>query len=352
MGFRYDRGARAMSVYDIAVIGAGAAGSLAAVRAAQCGAKVALIERNDRIGRKILLTGNGRCNITNSADLETFVDRFAERGPFLRTALYAFFNRELLELFSAKGLEFREEVGGCFFPVTDTASSVISVLMEYLAQFHVDVIYGMRVTGVRQQAGGFLVEGCGCPGIEAHRIILACGGGTYRTTGTTGDGYLIAQKLGHLVIAPRPALVPLVTSDQWVREVQGVSLKEVEASLAGNKKIAGRGDMLFTHFGISGPLALNISGMVVERLAAERTVGLRIDLKPGERVEEVDAELGRIFKIHGAAELKTVMKSILTQRLVPIILNLAGIDAARRASQVANVERRRLAALLKGLPLT
>ena len=341
-----------MVEYDIAVVGAGPAGMMAAIRAGELNKKVLLLEKNDSAGKKILITGKGRCNITNSAKIDVFIDRFGKTGQFLRTALSAFSNEDLMEFFASRGLELKTERQGRVFPATDSARSVTDLLTECLKEKKVDIIYKARLEEIKKD-GGYFTLACGPGGFRAKKVILATGGASYRDTGSSGEGFQIAKKLGHAVIALKPGLVPLKTKEEWVKELQGLTLKNVRITFAaGKKKIhSDVGEVLITHFGVSGPMVLDMSEKVVSLLDEHKEVGLFIDLKPGIKAEEMEDKLLKDFKDHGGKDIKNMLSGLLPLRLVPIVVKLAGINANKKVHQIGRDERRALARALKALPL-
>ncbi|MDP2929704.1 MAG: NAD(P)/FAD-dependent oxidoreductase [Candidatus Omnitrophota bacterium] len=342
-----------MNKYDIAVIGAGAAGSMAAIRAGQLNKRVVLLEKNELIGKKILMTGRGRCNLTNSGKLDTFIEKFGKPGQFLRTAFYAFSNEDLMDFFKANGLELKVERQGRVFPATDNARSVTHVLENCLKENRVDVRYKARIREIRKGDGNFILDTFESQ-IAAKKVILATGGASYKDTGSTGDGFQVAQNLGHEILPLSPGLVPLKTKDAWVKEVQGLTLKNIRlVFIAGKKKIISQvGELLFTHFGVSGPLILDLSGELIHLLEREKEISLLIDLKPGIESEEMKEKLLKEVKEHGGREIKTMLASALPLRLAPLILKLTNIDLHKKMHQMNKDERLKLAKILKELPLT
>ncbi len=342
-----------MNSYDIAVIGAGAAGSMAAIRAGQSGKRVVLLEKNEMIGKKILMTGRGRCNLTNSGKLDTFIEKFGRPGQFLRNAFYAFSNEDLMDFFKLKGLELKSERQGRVFPLTGTARSVTQVLEKCLGENKVDVRYKSRIRELIKDGGKFMLHTDGGT-VTAGKVILATGGASYKDTGSTGDGFQIAQRLGHSILPLKPGLVPLKTKETWVKEVQGLTLKNIRLYfVAGKKKIASEvGEMLFTHFGVSGPLILDLSADIVRLLSEEGRMSLFIDLKPGIDKSEMDDKLLREIKEHGGREIKTMLAGTVPLKLAPLILKLVEIDLHKKVHQMNKDDRRRLTRILKELPLT
>lgn len=342
-----------MAEYDIAVIGAGPAGMMAAIRAGQLNKKVALLEKNNSAGKKILMTGKGRCNITNSGKIDLFIEKFGKTGQFLRTAFSVFSNEDLIGFFESKGLELKTERQGRVFPANDSARSVADVLLKCLKDSNVDMVYKARVKGIKKDKEGFVID-TGSGAITAKKVILATGGASYSQTGSSGEGFQIAKGLGHIIVPLRPGLVPLKAKEDWVKDLQGLTLKNVSVTfIAGKKRITSDvGEMLFTHFGVSGPLILDSSGDIVSLLDAYKEVVLLIDLKPGIKAEEMEEKLLKDFKEHGGKEIKNMLLGILPLRLVPVIIRSAGINAGKKVNQIGRDERRALARALKGLSLT
>jgi hypothetical protein len=348
------------AAYDIAVIGAGAAGAMAAIRAGQLKKRVVIIERNDAIGKKVLITGKGRCNLTNTTGMDAFISNFGRQGEFLRTAFFTFFNEDLMEFFRSNGLEVKVERQGRVFPSTDSARSVVEVLKKCLDANGVDILFNVRLTGIHKIEGRFRLEIDGREPVEAARVIVATGGASYAATGSTGDGYAIAEKLGHTIIPLSPGLVPLKTKEAWVKDLQGLGLENIRISFeCGRKKIISEiGELMFTHFGVSGPLVLDLSARVLAMMEERKKrnepaeADLRIDLKTGLTAEHMDMRLLREFKARGKMHFKNIMKDFLPQRLIDIFIKVSGISAEREGNQMTAKERATLVRLFKGLPLT
>jgi len=344
----------AEEIYDIAVIGGGPAGSMAAICAGQLKKNVVLIERNNSLGKKILLSGRGRCNITNTAPVERFMEKFGEKGHFLKPAFYSFFNQDLIEFFESKGLKLKIERQGRIFPVTDMAHSIVEVLKGCLEENNVRIFYNIRLLNLERMAGLFLLELEGNKRMKARKVVLATGGASYKITGSTGDGFRIAEKLGHTIVPLRPALVPLKTKELWVKDLQGLTLKNIRITFECGKKeiVSDIGELLFTHFGVSGPLVLDLSGQIVHFLEKHPEIGLLIDLKPGLRPEQLEKRLLTEFNTGGKTKIKNIMKSLLPHRLIPIFIGLSGIELQKRGNQISHKERQLIRDLLKALPLT
>lgn len=339
----------------IITIGAGAAGLMAAGQAASMGAEVLLLEKKERPGRKIAISGKGRCNLTNVENVGDFIQNYPGNGRFLHGILREFDNIKLREFFSNYGVETKVERGGRVFPVSDDAEQIVEALLKYNMDAGVElasrktveeiVLDESGVSGVRLSNGEVL---------KAKAVIVCAGGGSYPGTGSTGDGYRIAKKLGHKVIPPRPSLVPLRTFEDWVKEVQGLSLRNVEASLwyGGKKQKTEFGEMLFTHFGVSGPIILTLSRWAGEALARGEKVELSINLKPALTTEQLDQRIQRDFKKFANKQFKNSLEEILPKSMIPVIIQLSKIPPDQVVNQISREDRKYLVSLLQGLRLT
>ena len=343
-----------MIIYDIAVVGAGPAGIMAAIRAGQLGRKVALIERNAGLGAKLMITGKGRCNITNSADLDAFIKKFGKKGEFLRTAFFDFSNQDLIEFFKARGLELKTERQGRVFPETDKAASIIEALNEYLEENKVEILYNTRVIDIKRTGDWFKLKTESGNELQAGKVILSTGGASYKVTGSTGDGFVIAEKFGHKITGLTPGLVPLKTKEAWVSQLQGLALENIRLTFEyGKKKITSEiGELIFTHFGVSGPLILDLSQEIVAIIKERGEVRLFIDLKPGLKVEQLESKLLHKFTIKGNIYLKNLLKDLLPQRLVEVFIKLMGTIPEVKTNQIRKEERQSIIRLLKAFPLT
>ena len=345
---------KSLLLYDLAVVGAGPAGIMAAIRAGQLKKNVVLIERNNSIGKKILISGRGRCNLTNIASLDAFIEKFGRQGNFLRSAFFTFFNHDLIDFFKDRGLELKSERQGRVFPVTDKARSVVDVLTACLRENKVDVRYNSRVKGVEKKDGGFCLDFESQPPVVAKSVILATGGASFKVTGSTGDGFRVAERLGHTIIPLKPGLVPLKTKESWVKELQGLSLRNIRITFRATRKkiVSDVGELMFTHFGVSGPLVLDLSGRVMLLLGDNPEVILEIDLKPGLERAQLEKRLLREFSGQGNTQLKNILKSLLPQRLIKVFSDQLKIDPQKKGNQVTLEERRSIIDLCKGLSLT
>lgn len=342
--------------YDVVVVGGGPAGMMAAIQAAKFKRKVLLIEKNESLGKKLLITGSGRCNITNTAELNDFTKKFGKRGAFLRSAFSSFSNMDLIDFFKSRGLDFKVEGAGRVFPVTDDSKSVLNVLKECLNVNGVKIMYNACLSGVKNINGSFrldlnLENGGAC--VNAEKVILATGGASYRATGSTGDGFPIAEKFGHEVKPLKPGSIPLKTKESWVNDLQGISLENVGLTFKSNKKkISDKGDVIFTHFGVSGPKILDLSAKIVSLLEKQDEVPLFVDLKPDTVREELEVELVEAFKIHGKTDLKNFMKLSMPNRMIPVFMQLSHVDPKKKLNQINKKERNSILNLLKAFPLT
>lgn len=344
-------------IHDIIVIGGGASGTFAAGRAAENGARVLLLERNSRLGKKLGITGKGRCNLTNAGERDEFIENFGKNGRFLYRALTKFSNYDLIEFFNRRGVATKEERGGRVFPASDDSMTIVAALAQYAKECGVSVRLNARVERITVDASTGAVAGVALEGGEslaATKVILATGGLSYPRTGSTGDGYAMAEKVGHTIVPLGPALVPLETIERFPRDLQGLSLENVRVTaLRDDGKLAEEfGDMLFTHFGVSGPIILKLSGLVVERLARGEGVRLSIDMKPALDDVKLENRLIREFAGSGRKMLGTVMKNLLPKALVPVFLDESGISEDKRCNQITADERKKIARLLRDFRLT
>lgn len=337
---------------DTLVVGGGAAGMMAAVFAARAGVHVTLLEKNEKLGKKVYITGKGRCNLTNDCDRDAFLAQVPRNPRFLYSALNFFSPRDMMSLLEENGCPVTVQRGKRVFPASEKASDVTKALTAILRKENVRVRLdsavrclrtdGGRITGAELADGSFL---------PADAVVLACGGLSYPSTGSTGDGYRLAEALGHTVVPQSPVLVGLETEESWPKSLQGISLRNVTLTLSSGKKTlyTELGEMLFTHFGISGPLALEASCHLPDPAAGAR---LTIDLKPGLTPEQLDARVRRDFTEAGKKQLKSVLPGLLPASLAEIFPGLCGISPVLPCNQVTAAQRESLLAALKALPLT
>lgn len=338
----------------IAVVGAGPAGMTAAGFAARRGCGVTLIERNHRPGRKLMITGKGRCNVTNDCGRDEFLENVPVNGRFLFSALSAFGPAETMDFFEELQVPLKVERGRRVFPQSDRAVDIVDALQRFVSRSGCHMTEGRaaglllregRVEGVRLEDGSI---------IAADAVIVCTGGLSYPLTGSTGDGYELAREAGHTVTAPKPSLVPLETAESWPAELQGLSLKNVTLEAVdthgGAAVFHELGEMLFTHFGVSGPLVLSASSHM--RSMEKGRYTLAIDMKPALDIQKLDQRLQRDIRAAAAKEAVSVIRALLPASMVPVFLRLTGIDASKKADQITREERLRIAAALKRLTLT
>ena len=337
---------------EILVIGGGAAGMMAAVFAARAGAEVTLLEKNEKLGKKVYITGKGRCNLTNNCDLGEFLAQVPRNPRFLYSALSFFSSRDMMALMEENGCPVTVQRGRRVFPTSEKASDVTKALTGLLRKWNVRIRLNSDVRCLKTENG--LITGAELTDgtfFSADAVILACGGLSYPSTGSTGDGFRFAEALGHTITPPSPVLVGLETEETWPRSLQGLSLRNVTLSLVSGKKTlySELGEMLFTHFGISGPLVLEASCHLPQPAKGGR---LFIDLKPGLTREQLDARLRRDFTEAGKKQLKSVLPGLLPASFAAIFPGLCGISPDLPCNQITAAQREQLLAALKALPLT
>ncbi|MFH0847630.1 MAG: NAD(P)/FAD-dependent oxidoreductase [Chloroflexota bacterium] len=365
-----------MKSEPVIVIGAGASGMMAAVRAAEMGAKVILLEKTDSPGKKLALSGKTRGNLTNARDLDEFIPMYGENGKFLYHAFYRFFRDELVQFLAGLGVPVKTERGGRVFPASDDAGDVVKAFERRLSETGVRLLTGARVIGIQVRGGKVIGVETDKEISPASAAILATGGGSYPQTGSSGDGYVLARELGHTIVKLRPALVPLVVEEiELAKSMQGVSLKNVRLTsyrlpaakidphlapdydvgrgIVGKKApspvIESRlGEMMFTHFGIGGPITLLMSLAVVDALA-EGVVSVAIDLKPALSEKELRLRLQRDFDALSKQHFRNILKGLLPQKLIDPFVKITGIAQEKPGSQLSAAERERLLSLLKCL---
>lgn len=335
---------------SVIVVGGGAAGMMAAAAAADRGDGVCLIEKNEKLGKKLFITGKGRCNVTNAADMETLLANVCSNPKFLYSAFYDFDNRAVMDFLEQAGCPLKTERGDRVFPVSDHSSDVIAAFQRELNKRGVRVLLGTEVKkllGTQKAEGVLLADG---KRMEAEKVIVCTGGVSYPSTGSTGDGYRFAAETGHKVIEPQPALVPFNIKEKWCGELMGLALKNVGLSLVcgGRRVYDGFGEMLFTHFGISGPLVLSASSYY--RPGKETTVHL--DLKPAMDMEQLDRRLIRDFEENHNRQFKNALGGLFPVRLIPVMVENSGIPAEKKVNEISREERRHFAGVIKDLPLT
>ena len=338
----------------ILVVGGGAAGMMAAVTAARNGKKVRLIEKNEKLGKKLFITGKGRCNITNAADIEDLFSAVVSNPKFLYSSFYSMTNDQVIDFFEELGVKTKVERGGRVFPESDHSSDVIRALEQEMKRLGVEIRLRAeaeeilaedgRVTGVRLSSGKEL---------HADAVIIATGGISYPSTGSTGDGYRFARECGHKVADLSPALVPMEVKEWYARELMGLSLRNVEIRITdGKKKLYEEfGEMLFTHYGVTGPVILSASSIVGKKLR-EHPLTLHIDLKPALTEEQLDKRMLREFEANHTRQFKNAVDSLFPSKLKPVIVELSGIQEDKKVNEVTKEERLHFVRLIKDFSMT
>ena len=335
------------------VIGGGAAGMMAAIAVADTGIDVELLEKNEKLGKKIYITGKGRCNVTNDCEPDVFFANVVSNPKFLYSAFYSFAPTQVMELLQEKGCPLKVERGNRVFPVSDHSSDVIKTLQKAMLDKKVKI-------SLHTEVKSLLVEDGVCCGVElrdgrklkADAVVVATGGVSYASTGSTGDGYRFAQQTGHKMVDTKPALVPFTVKESWPLSLQGLALKNVEVTLQDGKKQVynGFGEMLFTHFGISGPLILSASSYYAKKYYGKE-VDLYIDLKPALTKEQLDKRILRDFEEKQNKQFKNALDGLLPAKMIPVIIQLTQIPADKFIHDITREERMGLVEVLKKLPL-
>jgi hypothetical protein len=363
------------AVYDVVVTGGGASGLIAAGRAGELGARVLLLEKTDSLGKKIMISGKNRCNLTNAAELQDFIAMYGVNGRFLYNAFHHFFRPELLSLLQSYGLITKVERGGRIFPASDDARDVVKSLGKYLAASNVKIHVNTKVTAIRKKDDSLFEVQTSKVNFRTKAIIVATGGATWPSTGSGGDGYKISADLGHNIVKLKPALVPLIVQEiDAAKAMQGVSLRNIRATAfqgeagridatltpqidygRGEKKsppvplIESRfGEMLFTHFGLGGPVILLMSLAVVQALE-KGPVSILLDLKPALSREQLRLRLQKDFDNSGKKKIKSLMKEYLPGKMVESFVTLTGIDSEKQAHQITACEKEQIIELLKAM---
>jgi len=348
-------------IYDVCVVGGGAAGLLAAGKAAEDGAKVLLLEKNDKVGRKIVITGKGRCNVTNAADPRTFMDNLVTNPRFLYSALSQFDSADLRKLITEQGTELKVERGDRVFPVSDRSFDIVDALLRYVKSRKAEIRTGEAMRELKPLENGLWVVKTEREAITAKSVILATGGMSYPVTGSTGDGHKAAEKLGLHVTDLRPSLIPFTVKEAWCRELMGLSLRNIAVRITGQGKSKALfedfGEMLFTHFGVSGPVILTGASRMQAWLRRkklryeEADLVLHIDLKPALTEEELDKRLQRELEAQAAKDYRNALDELLPRKLIPVFVRLSMIDPVKKAGDLTKEERLRVGRLLKDLTL-
>ncbi len=337
----------------VAIIGAGPAGMLAASQAARLGAKVILLEQNERLGKKLVITGKGRCNVTNDSDTDTLVKNMPGNGRFLYSALTAFGSQDLQAFLQSHGVELKVERGNRVFPRSDRSFDIVDGLRLALERNNVEVRLRSRVSQLIMEKGrvaGLIVNE---QPLNANAVIICTGGASYPATGSTGDGYRLAAAAGHTIIPPRAALVPLETAETWPRTLQGLALKNVQLTVSQAERVLAKefGELLFTHYGISGPIVLSLSRWVTHSKQGQPVIA-SINLKPALTEEQLDKRLQRDLLKYQRKEIKNSLDDLLPKRLIPIVITMAGLEENKPAHQITRLERQQLVRALTDLRVT
>lgn len=354
----------------VVVIGGGPAGMFAAIAAAENGHQVILLEKNEKLGKKLYITGKGRCNITNSSDMEVLFSSVMTNAKFLYSAFYAYDNQSVIDFFEKAGLAVKNERGNRIFPVSDHSSDVIAALNRVLREKKVEVRLHAEVDRVlyevyeeeaeagekNKKAPRNIVRGVVLKNreqIQADAVILATGGFSYKATGSTGDGYRFAEEMGHKVTELRPSLVPFNTKEEYVKDMQGLALKNVTVRIYKDKKLLYDefGEMLFTHFGVSGPLILTASAMIPTKYIKE-PLRMEIDLKPALSEEQLDKRVLKDFEEAKNKQFKNSIGKLFPTKMIPVILELSSIDPDKKVNEITKEERMQFVRLVKAFPMT
>ena len=338
----------------VIVIGGGAAGMMAAYQAAIGGNTVTLLEQNEKLGKKLFITGKGRCNLTNAGEMEELFANVMSNRKFLYSAFYGFDNEQVIAFFEEQGLPTKVERGNRVFPQSDHSSDVIAAMKRALDKAGVLIRLHTKVAGLLTEDGHITgVQLADGTRLSAEAVIVATGGLSYPSTGSTGDGLRMAEASGHRLAECTPSLVPFETKEAWVKELQGLSLRNVSVSIFNGKKklYEDFGEMLFTHFGVSGPLILSASGSIKPKLFVE-SLSLFIDLKPALDEEQLDQRILRDFDGMKNKQFRNSLSHLLPAKMIPVVVELSGIHSDKKVNEISKEERKNLVHLLKHLPLT
>lgn len=337
----------------LAIVGGGAAGMMASVFVARKGVTVDLYERNEKLGKKLYITGKGRCNLTNACDTETLLGSVRSNPKFLYHAFYGFTSQDAMDFFEKEGLRLKVERGNRVFPQSDRSADVLDTLRRAMKKAGVRVHLNSRVERVRREGDGFLLDMQNKQAAEADRVFIATGGLSYASTGSTGDGYRFAEDLGLKVTECCPSLVPFHIKEEFVKELQGLTLKHIAIQvLDGNRVLCEEfGELLFTHFGVSGPVILTASSICAKK-AQEKELKLLLDLKPALTKEQLDARILREFEAAKNRQFANAASVFFPARLTPVMVNLSGIPSRKRVHEITKEERRRFLSGMKELELT
>lgn len=338
----------------VLIIGGGAAGMFASVFAARNGNEVHVFEKNEKLGKKLFITGKGRCNITNAGDMENLFENVVSNRKFLYSSFYGYTNEDVIDFFEKLGVRTKIERGNRVFPVSDHSSDVIAALSGEMKRVGVKVHLHTKVAKILTEGGRFSgLELATGESVSGDACIVATGGFSYQTTGSDGDGYRFAEELGHQVTEIYPSLVPLAIEEAFVKELQGLSLKNVEASIYDGKKKLYQdfGEMLFTHYGVSGPLILSGSSHIAKKIG-DKKLKLVIDLKPALTEEQLDQRVLRDFEQNINRQFKNAVTKLFPAKLIPVMIELSGIDPDKKVHDISRAERQKFVHLIKHFELT
>lgn len=342
-----------MNRYDTIVIGAGAAGLICAGFSSKNQQSVLLIEKKAKPGRKVVITGKGRCNVTNNCDEQTFIKQVKTNGRFLYSAIHAFNTADAINFFEEQGVPLKTERGNRVFPESDSSLDIVAAMIKFATKNGVNFANGIAKRLILENG---VLKGVICESGEryyAPKVVIATGGLSYPLTGSTGDGYRIAQEVGHTIVRPVPSLVPIILAEKWCNELMGLSLKNVVVSLLDTKKnkvlFEEMGEMLFTHFGVSGPLILSCSSHMDIQVQKYK---IFIDLKPALSMEQLDTRILRDFEKYKNKEFSNALDELLPKKMIPIMIMRSEIDPSTKVHQITKLQRQKLVDLFKSFPLT
>lgn len=337
----------------IAVIGGGPAGMIAAATAGSLGKDVILFEKNSKLGKKMFITGKGRCNITNAGEVEELIENIVANKSFLYSSFYSFTNNDIIELLKAYGVETKIERGNRIFPVSDKSSDVIKAFERYLDNNRVKIELNKEIKSIEKlEDGKFKIVFTNSEEQYFNKVIIATGGMSYQQTGSTGDGYIFAKSLGHSITNLKPALIPCEIKEEWVKELQGLALKNVmiSAYVEDRRIFEDFGELLFTHYGISGPIVLTMSSYINKYYG--KKIKIVVDLKPALTNEKLETRVLKDFEKYSKKQFKNSLEDLLPRKLIPLIIKLSKIDEDKFVNQITREERKGLVNLLKNLEMS
>lgn len=338
----------------VLIVGGGAAGMLTAILAARKGAEVHLFEKNEKLGKKLFITGKGRCNLTNACELEDLFANIVSNKKFMYSSLYGFTNQDTMSFFEELGLQMKVERGNRVFPLSDHSSDVIKALEREMRKQGVQVHLNTKVKDLyaKEDEFGYLLAGSK-EKVYGDACIIATGGKSYQTTGSTGDGYRFAESIGHTIKETRPSLVPLEVAEDYAKELQGLSLRNIEVIIMDGKRLVYKefGEMLFTHYGVSGPLILSASSYLGDVLR-DRNLTLFVDLKPARSFEQMDERVLREFEQNRNKQFKNAIGKLFPAKLLPVMIKVSGIEGEKKISDISKEERKTFVEKIKRFPMT